>query len=164
MGMRLMLTVGLLLGAVAVFYAADNPKLPAPFATPSVRNSPRVIPQPSGSKLNVPAGFSMDIWAEGFKAPRIMMLGPGNEILLADAARSGGAVYVLTNNGKDRKALIENLTRPFGLALNGGYLYVGMPESVMRYKYDSKAMTTTDGQEVVSLKGFGAGHWTRSLL
>jgi glucose/arabinose dehydrogenase len=161
---RLMLIVGLLVGAVAVFYAADNPKLPAPFATPSVRNSPRVVPQPANSKLNVPAGFSMDVWAEGFKAPRIMMLGPGNEILLADAARSGGAVYVLTNNGKDRKPLIENLSRPFGLALNGGYLYLGMPESVMRYKYDSKAMTATDGQEVVSLKGFGAGHWTRSLL
>jgi glucose/arabinose dehydrogenase len=39
-----------------------------------------------------------------------------------------------------------------------------MPESVMRYKYDSKAMTATEGAEVVSLKGFATGHWTRSLL
>ena len=159
-----MLIVGLLVGAAAVFYAADAPKLPPPFATPSVRNTPRVIPQPAGAKLNVPAGFTMEIWAEGFKTPRIMVLGPSNEIILSDAARTGGGVFVLTNNGKNRKTLVENLSRPYGLALNGGFLYVGMPESIMRYKYDSKAMTATDGQEIVSYKGFGAGHWTRSLL
>lgn len=163
MGMRLMLTVGLVLGIGAAVHAADPPKLPAPFATPSVRNSPRVIPQPAGAKLNLPAGFHMDIWAEGFKTPRIMILGPSREVILADANRAGG-VYVLTNDGKDRKPLVENLSRPFGLALNGGFLYVGMPESVMRYKYDPKAMTATEGTEVVSLKGFGTGHWTRSLL
>lgn len=163
MGMRLMLTVGLVLGVAAAVHAADPPKLPPPFATPSVRNSPRVIPQPAGAKLNIPAGFNMEIWAEGFKTPRIMILGPSNEVILADSHRTGG-IYVLTNNGKDRKPLIENLSRPYGLALNGGNLYVGMPESVMRYKYDPKAMAATEGAEVVSLKGFGTGHWTRSLL
>ena len=117
--MRLMLTGCLVLGAAAVFYAADNPKLPPPFATPSVRNTPKVIPQPTGAKLNVPAGFTMEIWAEGFKTPRYMMLGPSNEILMTDAARTGGAVYVL--QGNERKAIIENLSRPYGLALNGGY-------------------------------------------
>ena len=161
-GMRLMLTGCLVLGAAAVFYAADNPKLPPPFATPSVRNTPRVIPQPADAKLNLPAGFTMDIWAEGFKVPRYMMLGPSNEILMTDAARTGGAVYVF--QGKERKAIIENLSRPYGLALNGGFLYVGTPESIMRYKYDPKAMTASAGQEIISLKGFGAGHWTRSLL
>jgi glucose/arabinose dehydrogenase len=161
-GMRLMLTGCLVLGAAAIFYAADSPKLPPPFATPSVRNTPKVIPQPAGAKLNVPAGFTMEIWAEGFNTPRYMMLGPSNEILLTDAARTNGAVYVF--HGKERKAIIENLSRPYGLALNGGFLYVGTPESIMRYKYDSKAMTATNGQEIISLKGFGTGHWTRSLL
>jgi glucose/arabinose dehydrogenase len=163
MGMRSMLSVGLFLGAAACF-AADSPKLPPPFATPSVRNSPKVIPQPAGAKLNLPAGFNMEIMAEGFKAPRFMILGPGNEVIVSDAARTGGGVYVLTNYLKDRKPIIENLSRPYGLVLNGGYLYVGMPESVMRYKYDPKAMTASEGQEVVSLKGLGTGHWTRSLL
>ena len=79
-----MLTGCLVLGAAAVFFAADNPKLPPPFATPSVRNTPKVIPQPAGAKLNVPAGFTMEIWAEGFKTPRYMMLGPSNEILMTD--------------------------------------------------------------------------------
>ena len=46
-----------------------------------------------------------------------------------------------------------------------GYLYVAENDSVKRYKYDSKAMTAaTPGEEVVSLKGQGTHHWTRSLL
>jgi glucose/arabinose dehydrogenase len=49
-------------------------------------------------------------------------------------------------------------------ALTDGYLYVGEPESIKRYKYDAKAMTAGPGQEIISLKGFGGGHWTRSLL
>jgi glucose/arabinose dehydrogenase len=152
-----------LLAASALFHAADNPKLPAPFATPSVNNRPRVIPQPEGAKFTVPAGFQVEIYAEGFQIPRFMLLGPSNEILLSDSQRGpAGVVYVL--QGKERKTLIQGLDRPFGLALNGGYLYVGEPESVKRYKYDAKAMTAGPGVEVVSLKGFGGGHWTRSLL
>src|SRR5439155_17400835 len=33
----------------------------SPFATPSVNNRPRVIPQPEGAKLNVPPGFQVEI-------------------------------------------------------------------------------------------------------
>ena len=83
----------------------------------------------------------MEIWQDGFKQPRFMLLGPSKEILLADSGVNGpeGAIYVL--QGKERKAIIERLTRPYGLALHDGWLYVGEPESVKRYKYDAKAMT-----------------------
>jgi glucose/arabinose dehydrogenase len=152
----------LLFAASAVFYAQQK-VLPAPFATPSANNRPRVIPQPAGAKLTVPPGFHVEIYQEGFKVPRMMLLGPGNEILLSDAARgTEGAIYVL--QGKERKAIIQGLDRPYGLALQDGYLYVGEPESIKRYKYDAKAMTAGPGQEIISLKGFGGGHWTRSLL
>src|SRR5690349_9968272 len=116
--MRSMLSLGLIAGALALLWAADPPKLPPPFATPSVRNTPKVIPQPAGAKLNVPAGFMMELVAEGFNTPRYMMLGPNNEILMTEAARTGGGVLVLTNGGKDRKPLIQGLSRPYGLALN----------------------------------------------
>jgi glucose/arabinose dehydrogenase len=162
---RILLVTSALLALSALFYAADNPKLPAPYATPSADNRPQVVPKPESAKLNVPPGFKVDVWAEDFQVPRFMLLGPGKELLLSDSAQGkAGIVYVLTNNGKDRKKLIEGLDRPFGLALNGGYLYVGEPQSIKRYKYDAKAMTAGPGEEVVSLKGFGQGHWTRSIL
>jgi len=161
----LLSVAGLLLAGSAVFYAADQPKLPPPYATPSARNNPRVIAQPAGAHLTVPPGFHVEAWAEDFDTPRYMMYGPGGEILLSDSGSGQsptGIIYVL--HGKERKKLIENLNRPYGLAMLNGYLYVGECDSVKRYKYDSKAITAGSGEEVVSLKGQGTHHWTRSLL
>ena len=41
---------------------------------------------------------------------------------------------VTTDGVSQRKALIEGLDRPYGLAIQDGYLYVGEPESIKRYK------------------------------
>jgi glucose/arabinose dehydrogenase len=163
----ILLGSALLVGGSALFYAQQK-ALPAPFATPSVNNRPQVIAPPPNAKLKLPAGFQMDIYQEGFKQPRFMLLGPSNEILLSDSGGGNGrdpqgAVYILS--GKEHKPLIEHLTRPYGLAIQDGYLYVGMPESIRRWKYDTKTQTVSgDGQEIISLKGMGQGHWTRSLL
>jgi glucose/arabinose dehydrogenase len=151
----------------AIFYAQQK-VLPVPYATPSVNNRPQVIAPPADAKLTTPSGFQMEIYQEGFKQPRFMLLGPSNEILLTDTGGGNGSdavgtIYVL--NGKERKPILEHLARPYGLAVQGGYLYVGMPESIRRYQYDTKTQTVTGGgQEIVSLKGLGQGHWTRSLL
>jgi glucose/arabinose dehydrogenase len=140
--------------------------LPKPFHTESVRNNPEVIAKPEGAKLQVPPGFSVQEYMSGFVRPRFMMLGPGNEILLSDSGSRDGAdgvVYVLKNGAKT--AIIEKLDRPYGLELNGEWLYVAEPSSVKRYRYDAKAMRVSGpGQEIVSLAGMGTGHWTRSLL
>jgi glucose/arabinose dehydrogenase len=156
--------------AAAAFYAADV-KLAPPYATPSANNGPHVIPQPPGAQLHVPAGFSVGVYAENFAVPRYMVLGPSGELLLSDAAdRPDGTVYVMPlakadgYQAHDRQKLITGLHRPYGLALWHEYLYVGEPESIKRYKYDAKTMTAGPGEEVISLKGFGQGHWTRSLL
>src|SRR3954452_17269726 len=114
----------LLVAGSAIFYAQQK-VLPAPGATPSANNRPRVIPQPQGAKLTTPAGFQMEIYQEGFKQPRFMLLGPSNEVLLTDtgggnATDPAGAIYVL--NGKDHKAILQNLVRPYGLAIQDGFL------------------------------------------
>src|SRR5260370_36306576 len=87
-----------------------------------------------------------------------MTLGPGKEILLSDSG--SGTVCILK---PERKKLIEKLDRPYGLAFYQDYLYVAETTSVKRYKYDAKQMTVGAGQELVSMKGFDKGHWTRSL-
>ena len=138
-------------------------KLPAPYATPSVRNNPRVVTRPDGAQLKLPAGFTIEEYLTDFQVPRYMLLGPGKELLVSDSARSGqGCVWAF--QGKQRKKLIENLDRPYGLALWKDYLYVGETTSIKRYKYDAKAVTAGKGEEVVALPEFGSGHWTRSIL
>src|SRR6266849_3395905 len=63
-----------------------------------------------------------------------------------------------------RKKLIEKLDRPYGLAFWKDYLYVAETTSVKRYMYDAKQMTVGAGQEVVNMKDYGKGHWTRAVL
>ena len=155
--------LGAALAASVCSFAADQPKLPPPYATKSANNGPVVIPQPSGAQLKMPAGFHMEIWAEGFRRPRFMILGPGNEVILADAApKPNGAIYVF--QGKEPKKIIDGLYQPYGLAYHDGYLYVGESDSVKRYPYDSKTMTAGKGVEIISLAGIDKHHWTRSLL
>src|SRR5438876_2457024 len=147
----------LLIAALACWGA--EVKLPPPFATPSSTNRPRVIPKPADAELHVPAGFTTELFAEGFEQPRYMTLGPSQEILLSDS--KGGTVYILK---PQRKKLIEKLDRPYGMAFWRDYLYVAETTSVKRYKYDAKQMTVGAGQEVVNMKDFGKGHWTRAVL
>jgi glucose/arabinose dehydrogenase len=137
-------------------------KLPPPFATPSVTNRPNVIPQPQGAQLKVPDGFTVELFAEGFKRPRYMTLGPSSEILISDSATApDGAVYILK---PQRKKLIDNLDRPYGLAFWKDHQYVGETKSVKRYKYDAKKMTVGPAEEILSTKDFDKGHWTRAVL
>jgi glucose/arabinose dehydrogenase len=160
--------------AYAAVTVAQSPRtLPPPYQTPSADNRPQVISQPNGSHVRVPAGFTVDVVAEGFETPRFMLQGPGGEILMSDSARGrekGGAVYVLLDRDHDNKIeqktrIIEGLDRPYGLALWKDYLYVAETTSLKRYKYDAKAMKVSGpGEEVVSLKEFGKGHWTRSIV
>src|SRR5262249_53167998 len=42
--------------------------------------------------------------------------------------------------------------------------YVAEAESIKRYKFNPNALTAGTGEEVVSLKGYNKGHWTRSIL
>ena len=133
-------------------------KLPAPGATPSANNRPRVIPKPADAQLKVPDGFTIELFDEGFEQPRYMTLGPSNEILMSDS--KGGTVYILKPS---RKKLIEKLDRPYGLAFFKEYLYVAETTSLKRYKYDVKQMTVGAGEEVVAMKDFGKGHWTRCV-
>ena len=142
-------------------------KLPAPFATPSSDNRPRVVARPDGAQLQVPRGFEIEEYATGFNTPRFMLTGPNGEIILTDS--SAGMVYVLVDKNKsyknpERKKILEGLDRPYGLAIWKDYLYVGERTSVKRYKYDAKNMTAGAGEEIANYKDFIPGHWTRSLL
>jgi len=83
-------------------------------------------------------------------------------VLLTESIAKG-TVTILTDSGKSQKKLLEGLDRPYGLALQKGYLYVAEATSIKRYKYDPKTMTAGAGEEVISLKGYDKGHWTRSL-
>ena len=135
--------------------------LPPPNPAGQVSNPAKVIPQPAGKSLQGPAGFVVEEYASGFQKPRIMVQLPNNAILVSESVAKGSVV--LLGADKSKKPLIEGLDRPFGMAFSKGYLYVGEPESIKRYKLDVKTMKVGAGEELVALKGYGKGHWTRSI-
>lgn len=137
-------------------------KLPAPFATPSVRNNATIVPKPEGAALTAPPGFVVEAFMDfAGTRPRFMMLGPNNEILISDTSGNGN-VFVIKDGV--RSPLIEKLDRPYGLAMKGDQLYVAEPTSIKVYTYDVKTMRVTGpGKEIISLPGMGTGHNTRTL-
>ena len=159
----------LVLAATALSQSQELPVnwegLPNPYDTPSSNNGPRIIPRPSGAELELPEGFQVREYMSDFHRPRLMIHGPGGEIILSDIGdwrRANGSVYVLKDETK--KQILQDLDRPFGIALHQKWLYVAEPTSVKRYPYDSQASMVGPGQEVISLAGFDRGHVTRNLL
>src|SRR4029434_1940276 len=124
-------TVMLLLVGGALVGAQQAPQLPAPFATPSATNAPRVIEPPPGAMLHVPQGFSVSTWASGFDMPRFMLLAPGGEILLSDSG--AGIVYAFAGGKpENKKPLVMGLNRLYGLGIWQKHLYVVETERVTR--------------------------------
>src|ERR1700749_1781881 len=69
--------------------------LPKPFATPAVENSSKGVARPKGAMPQVPAGFSISIFASGLSNPRWMVLAPNGDVFLAEP--DAGKVTLLRN-------------------------------------------------------------------
>src|SRR5205809_4257730 len=90
------LVAAALLGAAV---AAQQPKLPEPFATPSANNSARVIPKPEGAQLKVPAGFTVSVYADNLQGPRTMLYAPNGDLFVAQSRV--GSVVILRDKNND---------------------------------------------------------------
>jgi glucose/arabinose dehydrogenase len=158
----------LLMGAAAAWATDKKVNLPPPFHTPSANNRPEVIPRPENAQLRLPQGFVIEEYAGGFERARYMLEVSPGVVLLTDAV-DDGAVYVLIDKNKDfkldeKRKLITGVYRPFGMAFWKDYLYVAETTSLKRYKFDRNKLTVGPGEEVVSMKNFQRGHWTRSVI
>ncbi|HUP43939.1 MAG TPA: sorbosone dehydrogenase family protein [Thermoanaerobaculia bacterium] len=134
-------------------------RMPAPGHTSSSTNPPRVVERPAGARLHVPAGFSIDVWAEGFEHPRNMVLAPNGDVFVADS--KAGTVIAL--RGKERFTFARGLNRPFGLAFGPHHLYVGNTDAVVRFPYRSGQTEAAGEPEAIAELPPG-GHWTRNLI
>src|ERR1700691_4538374 len=61
--------------------AADLPK---PGATSSVANGPRSVPRPVSAIPQVPAGFKVELFADGLSGPRLMRIAPNGHVFVAE--------------------------------------------------------------------------------
>ena len=144
--------------------------LPAPYASESASRSPRVVAPPADARLRVPAGFAVQLFAEGLDAPRWLAEGPGGSVLVAESRahrirrlddRDGDGVAERTAPFAERG---DGLNQPLGMALVGQALFVGNTDAVVRLDLDGGAVAEP-AVRVVALPGGGYNqHWTRNVV
>jgi len=152
--------------------------LPAPFATESVNNGPRLIPRPSGAMPQTMPGYSVAEYATGFDNPRLMRTAPNGDIFVAES--QPGRVKVIRGLKADGRAetvetYATGLNRPFGIAFyplgaDPKYVYVGNTDSIVRFPYKGGDLKASGPPEVVvpdlpagAGQLGGRGHWTRDI-
>ena len=133
--------------ALSPVYAQDKPKPPpawhqgkppalaesklAPHAGKMTDTPPSEIPV---SKLKVPAGFKVELWATGLPGGRAMALSDdGKKVYVG--TRVIGRVYEVTDEGDKRsvRVVVDKLTQPAGVAFKDGALYVFAIDKVLRF-------------------------------
>jgi glucose/arabinose dehydrogenase len=146
--------------------------LPALGATPSSANMSRVVPRPAGAVPQVPAGFKIELFAEGLSGPRIIRVAPNGDIFVAET-RAGRIRVLRAANGAAKPEANEifasGLSRPFGIALypadHPQWVYVANTDSVVRFPYRPGDLKASSGPEtIVADLPHGSGHSTRDIV
>jgi glucose/arabinose dehydrogenase len=144
--------------------------MPAPKATPSSNNSPKVVKRPDGASPMVPPGFRAELFASGLDGPRVIRVAPNGDIFVAES--DGNRVKVIrAPNGvipTETSIFASGLDNPFGIAFyppgpNPQYVYVATPSQVVRFPYRSGDVTARGNAEIVVAALPQGGHSTRDL-
>ena len=158
---RIILSLAATAIGLAIAAESSRIKLPPPYQTPSATNAPKVIPQPAGRALQLPAGFKAEEFAEGMQKPRYMIELAGGTILVSDSVANGTVQAIAPD--KSKKTILSGLDRPFGMAIYKTHLYVAEATAIKRYPFDPKTMKAGAGEKIIALDTYGKGHWTRSI-
>ena len=158
---------------------ADQLRLPAPFNTPSVRNTSKVIGWPQGKIPNPAPGFEVTLFADKLDNPRQAYVLPNGDILVVEATRewpgradrpekSANRITLFRDTNRDgkpdlRETFLTGLKMPHGMALLGDWFYVGNTDSVVRFPYKS-GQTKIEAQPQKILDLPAGGHYTRNLI
>ncbi|HEY2458626.1 MAG TPA: PQQ-dependent sugar dehydrogenase [Candidatus Acidoferrum sp.] len=145
--------------------------LPAPYATDTSNNGPKLVARPSDAWPKAPEGFSVQQYATSLDNPRLIRTAPNGDFFLAES--SGGKIKVfrgITSDGKPKETGVfaSGLKRPYGIAFyppgdNPQWIYIGNTDSVVRFAYKSGDMKASGSAEHIADLPHGGGHWTRDI-
>jgi glucose/arabinose dehydrogenase len=150
--------------------------MPRPFTTRAADNQPVVVPRPGSTLPQVPAGFKVNVFAEGLggnNSPRKMAVAPNGDVFVTLSGDS--RIVVLRDADGDGVAetrstfatAANGLYLPFGLAFYRDWLYVANTNGVGRFPYRSGQLRASGRGEAVvqGIPGLGYNqHWTRDIL
>jgi len=156
-------------GTMRKVTAAD---LPAPYATQSAGNGPRIVPRPQASWPQVPEGFNVSLYTTGLENPRLIRTAPNGDMFVAESEPGRILIFRgITPDGKPQVTSIfaGGLDHPFGIAFyplgpNPKWVYIGDTNAVLRFPYENGDLTARGPAEhLTDLPSNGKGHWTRDV-
>ena len=101
-------------------------------------------------KLKVPAGFKVEVWADGIPEARSLALGDKGTVFVSN--RLAKNVYAVVDRGGKRevKTILKGLNAPNGIAFSKGTLYVAERNRITRYDgIEDKLDNPPEGKVVV---------------
>jgi glucose/arabinose dehydrogenase len=145
--------------------------LPAPYATPSASNGPFLVARPPDVWPRAPAGFKVNLYADGLATPRVIHLAPNGDVVVAESGAGRVRIFRgMSGDGKPRQTAIfaDHLNQPYGLAFypsgpHPRWLYVGDTDAVVRIPYRSGDLKASGAAQRIVELPHGRGHWTRDL-
>jgi glucose/arabinose dehydrogenase len=166
------------LGAVAPAFAGG------PMEAPGTRFeiNPGTLPPPGSSGDNhsirtakrpedhllAPAGFKVEVFADGLDSPRWLAVAPNGDVFLAEP--NLGQITLLRDlNGDGRadlkRAFAIGFDHPHGLAFQPGALYVGDVKAIWRIPYKDGDLEAAGKTPVTRPGAIGetGNHWTRNV-
>ena len=146
-------------------------ELPPPYATQSASNSPQVVPIPENPVLQVPPGFTVNVFAENLNNPRWLALTPSGDVLVTETRDN--RIRLLRDEDGDGDADVsktfagpENgLNLPFGMAFSQDAFFLGNTDAVLKFPYSGQDQLQGSGEKIADLPGQGYNqHWTRNVV
>ena len=154
---------------VGQHYLITQDDLPAPYATESVSNSGDLHRIPDPPVLNLPRGFTVNLFATGFDHARWLATAPNGDIFLAESRE--GQIMVLRDADGDGVAETQSvywsrMNLPTGMVFRDAGFFVADTQAVWRFDYeegDLEADRAPLRMSVTDALGGSRGHWTRTL-
>ena len=154
-----------LLSETTRIYLTD---LPPAFATESSSNPAEIIPIPDNPILQVPEGFTVNVFADNLDGPRWLGVTPTGDVLVTETPQN--QIRLLRDTDDDGTADFEQifadgengLNQPFGMAFTDDYFYLGNTDSIVRFPYNiGETEINGTGEKIADLPR--GGHWTRNI-
>ena len=121
-----------------------------------------------GERLTVPEGYGLTLFAQGVTEARGLAVTSGGDVLVS-TPRDGRVLLLYVDDDADgstdgQVVLLEGLTRPNGLAVRDGYLYVGEEDGVGRVLFDAETRAII-GEYTRIIEGLppGGNHWKKTI-
>jgi len=145
------LAVGLFISAAGLALFSCGGAEKADSESTTVADSTSTNASDTLSRINLPEGFEISLYATGIENARSLALSPSGVLYVGN--RGGDKVYAIKDNDNDGKAdetfvVASGLKTPNGVAFNNGSLYVAEINRLLRYD-NIEANLATPPQAVV---------------